>query len=105
MRPLLARAVGRPETLTADTPSTRGGNPRMSSTDQQAGQPAGTDAEVPAEHAVPADLTLAAEFETATRDQWRGRGGGGRRQAGRGAPPPPRAGARGPPGGPRRPPA
>src|SRR4051812_49769035 len=55
----------------------------MSSTDQQAGQPAGTDAEVPAEHAVPADLTLAAEFETATRDQWRELVAGGVRKAGR----------------------
>jgi methylmalonyl-CoA mutase len=55
----------------------------MSSTDQQAGQPAGTDAEVPAEHAVPADLTLAAEFETATRDQWRELVAGVLRKAGR----------------------
>src|SRR4051812_46440860 len=55
----------------------------MSSTDQQAGPPAGTDAEVPAEHAVPADLTLAAEFETATRDQWRELVAGVLRKAGR----------------------
>src|SRR3954462_14536155 len=55
----------------------------MSSTDQQAGQPAGTDAEVPAEHAVPSDLTLAAEFEAATRDQWRELVAGVLRKAGR----------------------
>src|SRR4051812_26532996 len=55
----------------------------MSSTDQQAGQPAGTDAEVPAEHAVPSDLTLAAEFQAATRDQWRELVAGVLRKAGR----------------------
>ncbi|UOY01177.1 methylmalonyl-CoA mutase family protein [Blastococcus sp. PRF04-17] len=45
----------------------------MSPTDQQADTqaPAHADAEVPAEHAVPETLALAAEFEAATRDQWR----------------------------------
>jgi methylmalonyl-CoA mutase len=49
----------------------------MSSTDQQAEKPAHADATVhagagaPAEHAVPTDLALAAEFDAATRDQWR----------------------------------
>ena len=43
--------------------STRGGNPRMSPTDQQtADAPARADAEVPAEHEVPEELALAAEF-------------------------------------------
>ncbi|SFD93719.1 methylmalonyl-CoA mutase subunit beta [Blastococcus tunisiensis] len=37
----------------------------MSATDQQA------DAAVPAEHEVPSDLTLAAGFDAATREQWR----------------------------------
>src|SRR4051794_15781366 len=55
----------------------------MSSTDQQAGQPARTHAQVPAEHAVPAALTLAAEFEPATRDQWRELVAGVLRKAGR----------------------
>ena len=61
----------------------------MSSTDQQADVPAqadatGTaDAEVPAEHAVPSDLTLAVEFDTATRDQWRDLVAGVLRKAGR----------------------
>jgi methylmalonyl-CoA mutase len=41
----------------------------MSSTDQQDAQPA--DAEVPAEHEVPDDLSLAAGFPPTTRDQWR----------------------------------
>jgi methylmalonyl-CoA mutase len=43
----------------------------MSSTDQQADGPAPADAEVPAEHEVPDDLALAAEFDAATREQWR----------------------------------
>ena len=33
--------------------------------------PAHADAEVPAEHEVPEDLSLAAEFDAATRDEWR----------------------------------
>ena len=46
-----------------DEPSTRGGNPTMSSTDQQADAPErGADAEVPAEHEVPDELALAGEF-------------------------------------------
>jgi methylmalonyl-CoA mutase len=55
----------------------------MSSTDQQADKPAKADAEVPAEHEVPSDLALAAEFETATRDQWRELVAGVLRKAGR----------------------
>ena len=50
-------------TLQRDDLSRRNGNPPMSSTDQQA--------EVPAEHAVPEDLALAAEFDAITREQWR----------------------------------
>ena len=41
----------------------------MSSTDQQDAQLA--EAEVPAEHEVPDDLSLAAGFPSTTRDQWR----------------------------------
>ncbi|TFV64235.1 UNVERIFIED_ORG: methylmalonyl-CoA mutase [Bacillus sp. AZ43] len=55
----------------------------MSSTDQQADAPAPADAEVPAEHEVPSDLALAAEFEAATRDQWRDLVAGVLRKAGR----------------------
>jgi methylmalonyl-CoA mutase len=55
----------------------------MSSTDQHADAPAQTDAEVPAEHAVPEDLTLAAEFDATTRDQWRTLVAGVLRKAGR----------------------
>jgi methylmalonyl-CoA mutase len=51
----------------------------MSSTDQQS--PA--DADVPAEHEVPDDLALAAEFDAATRDQWRALVAGVLRKAGR----------------------
>jgi methylmalonyl-CoA mutase len=54
----------------------------MSPTDQQA-EPAHADAEVPAEHAVPETLELAAEFEAATRDQWRDLVAGVLRKAGR----------------------
>jgi methylmalonyl-CoA mutase len=45
----------------------------MNSTDQRTGPGAatGADAEVPAEHHVPADLALAAEFPPVTRDEWR----------------------------------
>jgi len=56
----------------------------MSSTDQQAdAAPAPADAAVPAEHAVPSDLALAAEFDAATRDQWRELVAGVLRKAGR----------------------
>jgi len=55
----------------------------MSSTDQRADGPAHADAEVPAEHAVPEDLSLAAEFDAATRDQWRELVAGVLRKAGR----------------------
>jgi methylmalonyl-CoA mutase len=55
----------------------------MSSTDQQADATAHADAEVPAEHAVPSDLALAAEFDAATRDQWRALVAGVLRKAGR----------------------
>jgi methylmalonyl-CoA mutase len=55
----------------------------MSSTDQRADGPAHADAEVPAEHAVPEDLSLAAEFEAATREQWRELVAGVLRKAGR----------------------
>jgi methylmalonyl-CoA mutase len=69
----------------------------MSSTDHQAGSPGqdpadGTakadatghaDARVPAEHEVPDDLVLAAEFDAATRDQWRDLVAGVLRKAGR----------------------
>jgi methylmalonyl-CoA mutase len=59
----------------------------MSPTDQQTSGPAQApgeaDAEVPAEHAVPEDLTLAAEFDPATRDQWRELVAGVLRKAGR----------------------
>ncbi|TFV91557.1 methylmalonyl-CoA mutase [Blastococcus sp. CT_GayMR20] len=55
----------------------------MSSTDQRADAPAHADAEVPAEHEVPEDLSLAAEFEQATRDQWRELVAGVLRKAGR----------------------
>jgi len=57
----------------------------MSSTDQQAepGSPAGTDADVPAEHEVPDDLALAGEFPPVTRDEWRDLVAGVLRKAGR----------------------
>jgi methylmalonyl-CoA mutase len=61
----------------------------MRSTDQQADAPApadataGAGAEVPAEHEVPSDLALAAEFDAATRDQWRELVAGVLRKAGR----------------------
>lgn len=55
----------------------------MSSTDQRAEAPAQADAEVPAEHEVPSDLALAAEFDAATRDQWRELVVGVLRKAGR----------------------
>jgi methylmalonyl-CoA mutase len=57
----------------------------MSPTDQQAEAqaPAHADAQVPAEHAVPETLALAAEFEAATRDQWRELVAGVLRKAGR----------------------
>ncbi|MCW2742461.1 MAG: mutA [Blastococcus sp.] len=55
----------------------------MSSTDQPAGTTAPADAEVPAEHAVPDDLALAAEFDAATREQWRELVAGVLRKAGR----------------------
>jgi methylmalonyl-CoA mutase len=51
----------------------------MSSTDQQSA----ADAPVPAEHEVPEALALAAEFEAATRDQWRELVAGVLRKAGR----------------------
>ena len=51
----------------------------MSSTDQQSA----ADAPVPAEHEVPDDLALAAEFDAATRDQWRELVAGVLRKAGR----------------------
>ena len=51
----------------------------MSSTDQQHA----ADADVPAEHEIPEDLELAAEFEAATRDQWRDLVAGVLRKAGR----------------------
>jgi methylmalonyl-CoA mutase len=57
----------------------------MRSTDQHAdaGTPAGTDADVPAEHEVPDDLALAGEFERVTRDEWRDLVAGVLRKAGR----------------------
>lgn len=58
----------------------------MSPPDQQTGSDAVTgaaDAEVPAEHEVPDELTLAAGFDTATRDQWRDLVAGVLRKAGR----------------------
>ncbi|MCW2703624.1 MAG: mutA [Blastococcus sp.] len=58
----------------------------MSSTDQQAASPdatASADAEVPAEHEIPENLALAAEFDVATRDQWRELVAGVLRKAGR----------------------
>ena len=57
----------------------------MSSTGQQAetGIPAGADAEVPAEHEVPDDLALAAEFPAVTRDEWRELVAGVLRRSGR----------------------
>jgi methylmalonyl-CoA mutase len=51
----------------------------MSSTDQQSA----ADAPVPAEHEVPDALELAAEFDAATRDQWRELVAGVLRKAGR----------------------
>ena len=54
----------------------------MSPSDQQA-EPAHADAEVPAEHEVPADLSLAAEFDAATRHQWRELVAGVLRRSGR----------------------
>src|SRR3954447_10680047 len=83
MRHPRAPAAGHLETLHLDDPSTRGGNPTMSSTDQQADAPAPADADVPAEHAVPDDLALAGEFEAATREQWRELVAGVLRKAGR----------------------
>jgi methylmalonyl-CoA mutase len=56
----------------------------MKSTDQPAPEAtASTDAEVPAEHAVPTDLSLAGEFDVATRDRWRDLVAGVLRKAGR----------------------
>jgi len=55
----------------------------MSATDQQADATAPADAEVPAEHEVPDDLALAAEFDAATRKQWRELVAGVLRKAGR----------------------
>src|SRR4051812_3476971 len=57
----------------------------MSSTHQQsaADAPAQPDAPVPAEHEVPDDLELAAEFDAATRGQWRDLVAGVLRKAGR----------------------
>jgi methylmalonyl-CoA mutase len=54
----------------------------MSPTDHPA-EPAHADAEVPAEHEVPEDLSLAAEFDAATRDEWRALVAGVLRKAGR----------------------
>jgi methylmalonyl-CoA mutase len=57
----------------------------MSPPDARTGSdaPGTADAEVPAEHAVPDQLTLAAEFDAATRDQWRELVAGVLRKAGR----------------------
>ena len=57
----------------------------MSPTDQQsaADATASADAEVPAEHEVPEALVLAAEFDPATREQWRELVAGVLRKAGR----------------------
>jgi methylmalonyl-CoA mutase len=55
----------------------------MSSTDHTAEALGHADAQVPAEHAVPSDLTLAAEFDAATRDDWRALVAGVLRKAGR----------------------
>jgi methylmalonyl-CoA mutase len=55
----------------------------MSPTDHPAEVPAHADAEVPAEHEVPEDLSLAAEFDAATRDEWRALVAGVLRKAGR----------------------
>ncbi|SOD93845.1 methylmalonyl-CoA mutase subunit beta [Blastococcus haudaquaticus] len=55
----------------------------MSSTDQQTDAAAPAEAAVPAEHAVPSDLSLAAEFDAATREQWRELVAGVLRKAGR----------------------
>jgi methylmalonyl-CoA mutase len=56
----------------------------MNSTDQTAADAtAPADSDVPAEHEVPEALALAAEFDTATRDQWRELVAGVLRKAGR----------------------
>jgi methylmalonyl-CoA mutase len=55
----------------------------MRSTDQHTASPTEPDAPVPAEHEVPESLELAAEFESATRDQWRELVAGVLRKAGR----------------------
>jgi methylmalonyl-CoA mutase len=55
----------------------------MSSTDHKAEALGHADAQVPAEHEVPSDLALAAEFDAATRDQWRELVAGVLRKAGR----------------------
>jgi methylmalonyl-CoA mutase len=55
----------------------------MSSTDQQADATKQGQAQVPAEHEVPEDLALAAEFDAATREQWRELVAGVLRKAGR----------------------
>lgn len=55
----------------------------MSSTDQQADPTMQAQAQVPAEHEVPDDLALAAEFDAATREQWRALVAGVLRKAGR----------------------
>jgi methylmalonyl-CoA mutase len=55
----------------------------MSPPDARSDAPATTDAEVPAEHEVPDELTLAGEFEAVTREQWRELVAGVLRKAGR----------------------
>jgi methylmalonyl-CoA mutase len=55
----------------------------MSPPDARSDAPATTDAEVPAEHEVPDELTLAAEFDAVPRDQWRELVAGVLRKAGR----------------------
>jgi methylmalonyl-CoA mutase len=58
-------------------------NSEKSSPERPSAAPADADAEVPAEHEVPDDLELAAEFPEATRDQWRDLVAGVLRKAGR----------------------
>jgi methylmalonyl-CoA mutase len=54
-----------------------------SDTSAEAAVPASTDAEVPAEHDVPDDLSLAAEFDAGSRERWRELVAGVLRKAGR----------------------
>ena len=72
----------RPATLIRPTvDERRGPDHEISGSAEPTAAPA--DAEVPAEHEVPDDLVLAAEFPPATRDQWRDLVAGVLRKAGR----------------------